>query len=162
MPQSAERGDRRPDFRHYVRAFDRARQRYQDDPTGHYLAVLLAGEEVLYRELLKSGRFELGQQVMTPGVAEAMRQAGQIPPEFLLRHLHGDWGELDEEDRQMNEHALTWERLEREGRPVEGAIPWWVMSKRLFSRYTTRTHQGLYVITEHDRSATTLLLPEEY
>ena len=91
MPYPTERDRRRPDYRHYLHAFDRARQLYQDRPTELNLAVLLAGEDVLYRELEKPGKFELGRQVMTPGVMEAMRQAGQIPPEFLLPHKHGDW-----------------------------------------------------------------------
>jgi hypothetical protein len=72
-----------------------------------------------------------------------MTHAGHIPPEFLLRHQHGDWGLLPEEDRLENERAL------REG-------------SRLFSAYDTRAGERLWVITEGDRRATTLLLPSEY
>ncbi len=64
---------------------------YQQEPTPHSWAVLHAGEEMLYRELLKPGKFELGQIVGTPGALAAMERAGHIPPEFLLRHKHGDW-----------------------------------------------------------------------
>jgi hypothetical protein len=80
---------------------------------------------------------------MTPGAGEAMQSAGHIPPEFLLRHKHADWGELDEDDRQENERSV------REG-------------FRVLSAYSTRLSDTLWVITEHDRSATTLLLPSEY
>lgn len=143
MPHPAEQERRRPDYRHYLQAFDRARRLYQDEPSSHHLAVLLAGEAILYRELAKPGRFELGQHVLTPGAMEAIRTAEQVPPEFLLRHQHGDWGELDEDDRRANDQAL-------------------IHGSRLFSAYHTRLDEKLWVITEWDRSVTTLLLPEEY
>jgi hypothetical protein len=80
---------------------------------------------------------------MTPGADQAMREAQHVPPEFLLRHLHGDWGDLPPEDLQENERALQ-------------------VGSRLFSAYRTRTNEKVWVITEWDRSVTTLLLPEEY
>jgi hypothetical protein len=69
--------------------------------------------------------------------------AAQLPAEFLLRHRHGDWGDLDPEDRRANERALR-------------------LGDRLLSSYRTRLDAKLWIITEWDRSATTLLLPEEY
>src|SRR5918998_1321857 len=106
MPLPAEGERRPPDYRHYLAAFELARQRFQQEPTPHNREVLLAGELVLYRELEKPGRFDLGQLVMTPGAGGAMQAAGHLPPEFLLRHKHGDWGELDEADKQANDRAL--------------------------------------------------------
>lgn len=100
-------------------------------------------QQRLYQELLWSGRFELGQIVATPHSLSVIEEAGQIPPEFLLRHKHGDWGDLDPEDKRINEEAL------RRG-------------QRLLSAYHTRLNAKLWVITEWDRSVTTLLLPEEY
>ena len=86
-------------------------------------------------------KFCLGQLCITPAASEA------VPPEEVLeavaRHAAGHWGELDQHDRQANEDAL------RQG-------------GRLFSVYATRQGQKFYVITESDRSATTLLLPEDY
>ncbi len=143
MPDPAEGERRPPDYRHYLAAFELAWQRFQQEPTPHNREVLLAGELILYRELAKPGRFDLGQLVMTPGAGDAMQAAGHIPPEFLLRHKHGDWGELDEEDRLENERALA-------------------HGGRLFSAYSTRREEKLWVITEWDRSATTMLLPTEY
>jgi hypothetical protein len=88
-------------------------------------------------------RFELGQVIATPGALEALWEAGAMPAELLGRHVSGDWGDLDEEDKAENELSL------REG-------------FRLLSAYTLKTGVKLRVITEADRSATTLLLPDEY
>jgi hypothetical protein len=93
--------------------------------------------------ITKHNLFSLGQVVATPGALTALQKAGQQPQEFLARHLQGDWGDLCEEDRQEN--ALSLER-----------------GFRLLSRYNTSAGEALYVITEADRSVTTLLLPEEY
>ncbi len=90
--------------------------------------------------ITKHSLFSLGQVVATPGALTALQKAGQQPQEFLARHLQGD---LCEEDRQEN--ALSLER-----------------GFRLLSRYNTSAGEALYVITEADRSVTTLLLPEEY
>ncbi len=138
-----EHGKPRVDYRTFLSAYEHAWRRYHADPTPHTLRILNAGEEILIRELLKPGRFELGQLAMTRGAAEAMQAAGHIPPEFLLRHKHGDWGDIPEEDVRENEWSLE-----------HGA--------RLFSVYATRREETLWVITESDRSATTMLLPDEY
>lgn len=87
--------------------------------------------------------FELGQVVATPGALQALEEASQIPEEFLLRHVSGDWGDLDEHDRRENELALE-------------------KGFRLFSAYQTSNGVRIWVITEWDRSVTTILLPEEY
>ena len=88
-------------------------------------------------------RFALGQTVITPGAEEALELAGQTAIEFLRRHMSGDWGELSDEDVKENEFSL------REG-------------LRLLSAYQTGKGQKLWIITEADRSATTILLPSEY
>lgn len=88
-------------------------------------------------------RFSLGQVVATPGALEALTLSGQSPEEFLKRHLNGDWGDVCEDDRQANEDAL-------------------LHSERLLSSYHTSRGTKLWIITEADQTATTLLLPEEY
>ena len=50
--------------------------------------------------------FSLGQVVATPGALAALEKAGQGPLDFLSRHVHGDWGDLCEEDRQENQFSL--------------------------------------------------------
>ena len=88
-------------------------------------------------------RFGLGQVVGTPGALRALEDAEQMPSEYLARHVTGDWGDLCDEDKAENE--LSVER-----------------SLRVFSSYKLRTDVKVWVITEWDRSVTTLLLPEEY
>lgn len=97
-----------------------------------------AGEEIDGLPL-----FGLGLIRSTPGGFNALLDAGQRAEDFIRCHVTGDWGELDEHDVRMNERALC-----------EG--------HRIFSVYRTRNGERLYVITEWDRSATTILLPCEY
>jgi len=87
--------------------------------------------------------FNLGQVVATPGALQALEDSEQTAIEFLNRHVSGDWGELDEEDRKENELSLK-----------EGF--------RILSPYHLRKGKKIWIITEADRSVTTLLLPEEY
>ena len=87
--------------------------------------------------------FNSGSVVATRGAVQALKDAQQSPFEFLARHLTGDWGDLCKEDRQENELSL------REG-------------FRILSSYKTARGDRLWIITEWDRSYTTLLLPEEY
>lgn len=87
--------------------------------------------------------FPLGQTVATPGALAALERANKTPAEFLRRHMSGDWGALDAHDIAENEHSLA-------------------HGLRLLSSYRTTAGETLWIITEADRSATTLLLPEEY
>lgn len=87
--------------------------------------------------------FPLGRTVATPGALQALETAGQQPAEFLDRHVSGDWGDVDDEDKQENELSL------RSG-------------LRILSAYITSAGDKIWIITEADRSATTILLPEEY
>ena len=86
---------------------------------------------------------ELGFVVATSGALRALEAARQSADEFLARHEAGDWGELGEADWDENGLSL------REG-------------FRILSAYTLRTGVKIWIITEADRSATTVLLPEEY
>ena len=87
-------------------------------------------------------RFPLGQVLTTPGALEAFRQAEQEPLEFLKRHQVGDWGGVSPEDDRENEISL---------RP----------GFRLLSTFQLGTGVKIWVISERDRSATTILLPSE-
>ena len=95
------------------------------------------------QQISKQPAFELGQIVATPGALAALKKAGQQPGEFLTRHVHREWGDLDEEDRKENEYSLE-------------------HGFRLLSAYRTNAGDRLWIITESDRSTTTILLPEEY
>lgn len=87
--------------------------------------------------------FALGQVVSTPGALEALEQAEEDALSFLTRHVIGDWGELDEEDRAENAFSVQ-------------------HNLRILSAYTLSTGVKIWLITEADRSATTFLLPSEY
>jgi hypothetical protein len=89
-------------------------------------------------------RFNPGQIIMTLGVDELARQGQLNPAPYLRRHLSGDWGDLSDNDRQQNNAAL------KSG------------EDRLFSSYQVNPDLKLWIITEWDRSVTTLLLPDEY
>jgi len=87
--------------------------------------------------------FQLGQIVATPGALAAFEESGEQPGDFLRRHACGDWGDLCDEDRKENEFSL-------------------LHGFRLLSSYTLSSGTKIWVISEADRSSTTLLLPEEY
>ena len=78
----------------------------------------------------------------TPGALKLLTEAREHPFELLARHATGDWGELCAFDRRQNEIAL------REGYRVLSSYPF--------------GEERVWVITEADRSITTILLPEEY
>jgi hypothetical protein len=101
-----------------------------------------AGDFAMQQTQLKP-LFDLGQLVATPGALAALEKSGQNPMDFLSRHVTGDWGELDEEDRKENELSLK-------------------RGFRLLSSYRTNAGERLWVITEADLSHTTILLPDEY
>ena len=78
-----------------------------------------------------------------PGALQALIASGQSPREFLRRHVTGDWGEVSAADAQANDDGLAG-------------------GDRVLSSYRTRLGVRIWILTEADRSATTLLLPEEY
>ncbi len=94
-----------------------------------------------------SPRFSLGRCYITQGINCLVEQHNLPVIEYLSRHQSGDWGELDKHDIEANEQAI------KEG-------------YRLLSAYSFETRSNdkikIWIITEADRSSTTLLLPEEY
>ncbi|MCI0659992.1 MAG: hypothetical protein L0220_02855 [Acidobacteria bacterium] len=87
--------------------------------------------------------FDLGAIVATPGALEALVESGERAETFLQRHVSGDWGELSTDDAEENKLSLK-----------EGF--------RLLSAYVLSSGQRIWVLTEADRSVTTILLPEDY
>ena len=86
-------------------------------------------------------KFNLGQTVIT---ANAQSQIDGLEViEAIIRHANGDWGDVCEEDRQSNEEALK-------------------LGNRLLSVYKSDNGTVFWIITEWDRSVTTVLLPEDY
>lgn len=91
--------------------------------------------------LVRPVKFPIGRMMATPGAINS------VPPsemtQALRRHARGDWGDLSDEDLYANDMAVHDE-------------------SRLLSAYRTKTGTKFWIITEADRSATTVLLPEEY
>lgn len=85
--------------------------------------------------------FPLGNLYATPGVLKAVPQ--EEINKAIERHSNGDWGDLCKEDKQENEFSLK-------------------NGFRLLSSYTSKDGVKFWIITEADRSATTVLLPDEY
>jgi hypothetical protein len=100
--------------------------------------------EVRFISLVPNMRLAPGEIIMTAGVDDLVQQGRLNPNQYLRRHLGGDWGDLDEGDRRQNDAALA-----------SGGV-------RLFSSYQVDRGLQLWIITESDRSVTTLLLPDEY
>lgn len=90
---------------------------------------------------LISAKFPAGQIAITQGALSELAQEEAMCG--LVRHMSGDWGDLDEHDWKENEAALEY-------------------GFRLFSRYVASSGSVFWIITEHDRSVTTILLPNEY
>ncbi len=89
-------------------------------------------------------RFELGQVVATPGALELLGVANISPSSLIARHESGDWGVVPEEDARENERSLKY-------------------GFRILSSYPLgEKGERVWIITEHNRSSTCLLLPSEY
>ncbi len=87
--------------------------------------------------------FDLGQTVATPGALEAIEEADETAIQIYFWHQCGNWDNLDPEDAAENDRSVK-----------EGF--------RILSAYILSTETKVWVITEADRSATTILLPSEY
>ena len=88
-------------------------------------------------------RLTAGRLFATPGALDALRSANVKVGDLLTRHLCGDWGDLCPEDRAQNDLAL------------EAGL-------RVLSCYALPGNGKIWIITEWDRSVTTVLLPTDY
>ena len=88
-------------------------------------------------------RFPIGKPVITLAAQATLEAAGMPGILLLARHLHGDWGDLSKEDQLQNELAL-------------------LLGMRLLSSYALPDGGKVWIITEADRSVTTILLPDDY
>lgn len=88
-------------------------------------------------------RFTPGRILATPAAVEAIAHANVSLISLLIRHIRGDWGDLAESDRQQNELS------------VDAGL-------RILSSFVLPNQQTVWLITEWDRSSTTILLPGDY
>jgi hypothetical protein len=87
--------------------------------------------------------FPLGEIGITPGALGRLVEHGLLPANLLIRHQSGDWGDLEEFDKHQNQFSIR-------------------AGLRILSSYLINNSEKVYVITEADRSSTTILMPEEY
>ena len=85
--------------------------------------------------------FRLGRIVATPNALQSIAQEDILMG--IKRHQAGDWGDLETADREANDRALK-------------------VGERILSAYNGSTGIRFWIITEADRSVTTVLLPEDY
>lgn len=90
-----------------------------------------------------NARVRLGAIVATPAALRLMFMNGTDPYQLLSRHATGDWTEMDLEDQETNKQAAA-------------------NGLRVFSAYLVNLTERVWIITEADRSSTTILLPSEY
>lgn len=88
-------------------------------------------------------QFPMGKPAITPAAETMLNALGIHPIRLLARHTHGDWGDVCIEDQEANDQAL-------------------LTGRRLLSSYNLPNNRKVWVITEADRSVTTILLPEDY
>lgn len=93
--------------------------------------------------LMSKALFSLGRIVATPAAYQAIEQAGDNAAAFLVRHQSGDWGDLSKQDKKENDFSVK-------------------NGYRILSSYRLSDNTKIWIITEADRSSTTILLPEEY
>jgi hypothetical protein len=94
-------------------------------------------------------KFKLGQTVATPGALAALEKSNESALPFLLKHQSGNWGEVCKGDKELNDQAISNEGDE-------------CRQQRVLSCYRTAQNERIWIITEWDRSVTTILLPDEY
>jgi hypothetical protein len=87
--------------------------------------------------------FPLGNVYMTIGARETLEESNQLPNEFLAQHQSGNWGLICNDDKKENDFSVK-------------------NGFRILSAYKTNNDTKIWIITEADRSSTTLLLPSEY
>jgi len=92
---------------------------------------------------MRQGRLQLGRVVLTRAVNELVAEGVFNPMDLLRRHAAGDWGDISEDDRALNNTAL-------------------IQEERVMSAYQINNDLVVWIITEADRSVTTLLLPQDY
>lgn len=98
---------------------------------------------------VKPKLFALGQIAVTPGVHELVIGGYIMPSELLRRHQTGDWGEVCAEDAKQNDLSV------KEGMRILSVYP-------IDAAEPCKGRNRIYVLTEADRSVTTVLLPSEY
>lgn len=103
-------------------------------------------------KLINAQRFDFGQLVATRQVSELREDSGEFDQfviDSIFRYAREDWGDLSEGDKALNDAAVKAE--------VEGST-----MDRIVARYHKEGQPDIMIVTEYDRSYTTVLFPAEY
>jgi hypothetical protein len=134
---------REPVYTEVLRDYQQAAKRFQEEPSIGAQAFWEVRFAQLEEALQRPGKFELGSIVWTPAAADVMHRGYHVPQEFLIRHVNGDFGDLDPHDRWVNLQSI-----EERG--------------RVLSSYQTSRQERLWIITDANWQVTTLLRPQDY
>ncbi len=96
-------------------------------------------------------KFKFGKLMMTRGVNDTVAEDTEFAKfvtDSLKRHLRGDWGDVDDEDKQTNDQSLKQDSR--------------LLSAYNDDRFPKHGVATIWIITEADRSVTTILFPDEY
>lgn len=88
-------------------------------------------------------RFALGRVVATRNCLDHLVSIGVSALPYLDRHQRGDWGNLGNSDKKVNDHAVLY-------------------GGRILSKYLLKDGTPIYVVTEADRTYTTVMLVGDY
>lgn len=94
-------------------------------------------------------KFRLGRIAATKAAVEAMTRSGDDPIGFLIRHQSADWGQVCPQDKAANDTAIAYEGDKQR-------------QQRVLSSYSLKNGRIIWIITEADRSSTTILSPSDY
>lgn len=125
---------------------DRFQKEVESAMAANQVKILEDIKKLVGAIVVRAPKFKMGRLVVTAGVdAEMKRDQGfsDFVGQCVQRHATGDWGDMDPEDKKQNEWALK-------------------HAERLMSGYEQKPFPKIWIITERDRSVTTVLFPEEY
>jgi len=104
----------------------------------------LKNKPCVKQAIAEKGELTLGRVVATPGAIGALERNNQSHMEFIGRHRKGDWGDIPDDDKKLNDSAME------------------NNDERVLSSYQLKDGTKIWIVTEWDRSVTTILLPDEY
>ena len=131
-------------WRRCLEDYRRAFAAYHANPASLATTAFLDRAIVRLEEASRApGLFELGLVALSHGAVAELSRTKHLAEEFLIRHKHGDWGNVTEDEARNNRYAV-------------------IRDDQITSRYETRSGSGLWVMTYGNRAATHLYTPEEH
>lgn len=101
--------------------------------------------ERLHRTIISEDRFKLGEIIILDGAYRLLQEAQKSADEFIERHVKGDWGNVDDADRVLNDKTLEFN-----------------FDRRIHSEYYLPTDERIWIFTQWNRALTSIVAPFEY